>query len=130
MALSSKVHDYIRLLLLKQLIYTLTVAYIKSYETEVIIVQKRRNSGHIPCIGKLIGTNNPDIGILLSQVEYEIRTDKSCTACNNYRLIRVPRHLPLKAHGQYPPSRHLFCSLQVRTPCFCPPHKQDSRPEA
>ena len=77
MAFGGEVDDDVRLFLLEQLVYSLTVADVGLDETEVRIIHHGGEGGEIARVGQLVQTHDAVIGIVLQLIKDEVGADES-----------------------------------------------------
>ncbi len=65
MGFCRKIHNYLGLLLLKQAVYTFSVADIQLHKAEIELVHDRLQSGKISCVGQGIHTDDAVFFVLL-----------------------------------------------------------------
>ena len=76
-AFGGEVDDDVRLFLLEQLVYSLTVADVGLDETEVRIIHHGGEGGEIARVGQLVQTHDAVIGIVLQLIKDEVGADES-----------------------------------------------------
>ena len=81
--LCCEVYDDVRLLLLEELVYALSVADVELHKAEVLFVHHRSKGRKIPRIGQGIQADDSVLRVFLELVEDEVASDESGTAGHN-----------------------------------------------